>query len=542
MDFLNGLIANYQEYNLEKKNATATRTIEFITEQINGITDSLRTAERQLEKFKNENVLTDLSGEALRLYQKAEEVEKEKMELAIRQNYYKYLLDYIKTNPTMDQVILPSSVGLNDEILSDLISKMVDLQLDMKLMLSQDKLENPIVNERKKRISELKENILESVRNQQSVDKIKQGYLEQELKTLEKSLDRLPGAERKLVSITRNYTLLENLYIFLLQKRAEAGISRASTVSDIEVVNPPRAGVFISPQPVRNYLIAAFAGISVPVLIFVLLEFFNTRVQSREDIEKLTKIPFIGGVGHKRDSDNQVVLKAPKSAIAESFRALRSNLNYFIGNRDQAVFLITSSISGEGKTFSSINLASVFALSGRRTLIIGADMRRPKIFADFGLSNQAGLSNYLAGLSGFSEVVQKTVHENLDLVSGGPVPPNPSELLLTKGMDDFILEAKKHYSYIIIDTPPLGIVTDAFILTKYADHTLFIVRQDYTPKILLRNAEEFYSSGKLKNISLFLNDVFRSGPGYGYSYGGYGYAYGYDYYGGKRSSNGYYEE
>ena len=214
----------------------------------------------------------------------------------------------------------------------------------------------------------------------------------------------------------------------------------------------------------------------------------------------------------------------PKSAVAESFRAIRSNLNYFTGNQIKKVFLVTSSISGEGKTFSTINLATVFAMSGRRTLIIGADMRKPKIYTDFDLSNTRGLSGYLSNLNVFSEVVQSTSIDNLDLISGGPVPPNPSELLLTTRFENLIKEALQTYDYIIIDTPPLAIVTDAFVLAKYADHTVFITRQNYTPKAFLSDIQDFYDSGKLKNISIVLNDIYKSEDlGYGY---GYGYGYG----------------
>jgi len=283
-------------------------------------------------------------------------------------------------------------------------------------------------------------------------------------------------------------------------------------------------------------MIAAVVGLAIPLLIFILIEYLNTRVQSKEDIEKFTTIPFIGGIGHKKADVNLEVLNSPKSVIAESFRALRSNLNYFLGKQEKAVFLITSSISGEGKTFTSINLASVFSLSEKRTLIVGGDMRKPKLFKDFDASNDVGLSSFLAGIADFDTVVQKTKYKYLDLVSGGPVPPNPSELLLNKRMDEFMSLARQHYDYVVIDTPPLAIITDAFPLAVYADHTIFLVRQNYTPKELLKTAQDYYTSGKLKNISIVFNDVYKSGPGYGYGYSyGYGYAYGY----GKKGKNGY---
>lgn len=536
MDFLQGLIQRYQEYDLEKKNQTASRTVSFISEQLEGISDSLRHVELQLEHFKDQNIVTDLGGEALRLYQKLEGLEAQKTTLILSDNYYDYLTDYLQKNQNLDQIILPSSVGITDPILTGLISQMIDMQMELKLM---PRSENPLAEGARRRINEIKRDVIESVKNQRSTDDIKSNYLNKQIREVEKQLGYLPVAERNLVSIQRNYSLLENLYIFLLQKRSEAAISQASNTSDIIVVNPPLSANAISPKTRQNYMLAAFLGLGIPMLLFVLFELLNTRVQSREDIEKITSIPFIGGVGHKRTQNNLEVLTHPKTSIAESFRALRSNLNYFIGKKDKAVFLITSSISGEGKTFTSINLASVLAMSGKPTLIVGADMRRPKIFSDFELQNTVGLSSYLAGLSNFDTVIQKTAFPNLDLVSGGPVPPNPSELLLTQSMSAFIAEAKAKYHYIIVDTPPLAIVTDAFVLAAFADHTVFLVRQNYTPKELLKTAEDFFASGKLKNISIVLNDIYKSGPGYGY---GYNYGYGYGYYGKSAYGAAYYTD
>lgn len=205
--------------------------------------------------------------------------------------------------------------------------------------------------------------------------------------------------------------------------------------------------------------------------------------------------------------------------------------------------MVTSSISGEGKTFTTINLSTVFSLSGKKTLIVGADMRRPKIFEDFNRKNDVGLSTYLSGLNEFDAVVQKTDIDNLFLVSGGPVPPNPSELLLTDRFESFVREALERFDYVIIDTPPLALVTDAFVISKFVNHSVFVLRQNYSPKEFVRSIHEYYESGKLKNISILLNDIYKSGLGYGYGQGyayHYGYSYGYPY--GKRSKGGYYEE
>ena len=539
LDFLNTLIKNYQQYDLNNKNVAASNAIQFINDQLTGIRDSLDKAQAQLEAFKNKNIVTDLNSEAMRLYQKLEGFEIQKTELLVRASYYDYLTNYIKTSPELDQVILPTSVGIEDPILGSLTAEMIKLQTELKLIARTEKLQNPIAVEKGRRTEELKLDILESVKNQKSVDQIKMQFLDKGIKEIEGQLHYLPVAERQLVNIKRNYALLENLYTFLLQKRAEAGITKATNTSDVVVVNPPAVVDMVSPKSGRNYFLGFAIGLFIPLMGFVLIEFFNTNVQSKEDIELSTNIPLIGGVGHKRLEQNLEVLTRPKSGISESFRALRSNLFYFLQGRQSGVFLITSSISGEGKTFTTINLASVFTMSGKRTLIVGADMRRPKIFSDFDLDNSVGLSNYLADMADFDQVVRPTNFDNLFVVSGGPVPPNPSELILSPRMEEFLQRAKEEFDFVFIDSPPLALVTDAFVLSALVDHTLFIVRQNYTPKQLLKTIDDFYRSGKIQRMSIVLNDIYRSGPGYGYGYDyGYGYGYGYN----SKKNGGYYEE
>ncbi len=539
IDFLNGLISAYQARDLEKKNETARKTIEFIQKQLTGIKDSLRIVESQLERFGNSSRVKDMSADAQRFLIKMEEFEMQKSELLIRENYYQYLNEYLKKGDgNLDQIVLPSSIGIADPVLSALITKMVELQLEIKMFASPEKERNPRGILKLESLNEIKQNVLESVKTLKSTDKIKMDFLNKQLGQIERQLDLLPASERQLIAVQRNYSLLENLYVFLMQKLSEASISEASTSSGILVVNPPMKGGAISPNPVRNYLMATAIGLVTPLLIFILFELLNNKVQSKEDIDKMSDIPFLGGVGHSVGS-TLAVLEQPKSGVAESFRAMRSNLNFFTGNKNKQVFMVSSSISGEGKTFTTINLATVFALSGKKTLIVGADMRRPKIFEDFKRANQFGLSTYLSRLSEFDQVVQDTEIENLFFVSGGPVPPNPSELLLTDRFEAFVKTAIDQFDYVIIDTPPLALVTDAFVISKFANHTVFVLRQNYSPKAFVRSIDEYYQTGKLKNMSILLNDIYKSGLGYGYgqSYAyQYGYSYGYGY------GAGYYEE
>lgn len=546
MDFLNGLVDTYQQLDLKKKNEAAERTIQFIRGQLVSIKDSLRTVEFQLERFGNSSRIKDLSADAQRLLERVGEFELQKSDLLIRQNYFKYLEEYLNMNDNnLDMVILPSSVGLTDPVINSLLTKMVDLQLEIKLYLGSENAKNPLVTGKVSRINEIKRNVLESVNTLKSTDKIKMDFLNKQVGDIEKQLALLPASERQLIAVQRNYSLLENLYVFLMQKLSEAGISMAANTSDVIAINPPMRGGQLSPQPTRNYSIAALLGLVIPLAIFMAIEIVNNKVQSKEDIDKVTSIPFVGGIGHKTGASNLIVSERPKSGVSESFRALRSNLNYFTGNEAKQIFMVSSSISGEGKTFTTINLATVFALSGKKTLIVGADMRRPKIFEDFDRGNATGLSTFLSGISEFDEVVQDTDIENLFFVSGGPVPPNPSELLLTDKFELFIKKSRDQFDYVIVDTPPLALVADAFVISQFVNHSVFVFRQNYTPKEFIKSIDEYYRTGKLKKISILLNDIYKSGLGYGYGQGyayHYGYGYGYGYASKRKNGQGYYED
>jgi len=548
IDFLNKLIEYYQRYDLEKKNLAASRSLLFIDDQLKRTGDSLRSIESTLESFKRMNFVTDIEAEAKELYDQLQVLSEQRAVVVYSENYYNYLDEYLKTGKAREQVILPSSVGIVDPVLSTMVDKMTEVQRELDA-LTNFGANNPMVSDRgivlMSSFKELKAQILEAVNTVRATDKIKIRGLDKQIDQIEVALRRLPGAERKLVNIQRNFELNENLFIFLQQKRAEAGISKASTTTDIQMVNPPRmAGGAITPKVQQNYLTWGGAGILLPLLIFIALELFNNKIQSKEDIEKLTTIPFIGAIGHNDSGTSLVVFEKPKSALAEAFRAIRSNLNYFTEGKDKRVFMVTSSLSGEGKTFTTINLATIFALAGKKTIIIGADLRRPKIFQDFGLGNEKGLSVYLSGMATEQEVIQHTQIDNLDLISGGPIPPNPSELIINHRMDELMKSLHEKYDFILVDTPPMTVITDSMVLAKYADYTIYILRQNYTPREVVRVADEVYAAGKIKNMSLVLNDVYRTGPGYGSGQYGYGYGYGYGYYYGnpKRKDGGYYQD
>ncbi|WP_185155943.1 GumC family protein, partial [Fulvivirga kasyanovii] len=407
IDFLKELIFQYQLFDLERKNLAATRSIEFIEEQLDEISDSLKIFESQVERFKKQNIATDLEGEGLNLYEKLVKLEEQRVELKIKRNYYNYVLEYLEKDNDLNTIVPPSSVGIEDPIVTQLIANLVKEQSELQAFMGQAKKASSLFTQKQERIHDIKRDVQTSVENILDAQSINERFLNSQITQVEQKLVALPEKERTLVNIKRNYALSESLYIFLMQKRAEAGISKASNASDILEVNPPRlSGQILTPKVKQNYAIAIIIGLAIPFLLFLTMEVLDDKIQSKEDIEKLTRIPIIGGIGHKKMDNNLIVSLKPKSIVSEAFRSLRSNLNFFVGGEDKKVFMVTSSISGEGKTFTTINLATVFALTGKKVLILGADLRKPRIYNDFNLTNSFGLSNFLSGSAIIEDVVQ----------------------------------------------------------------------------------------------------------------------------------------
>jgi capsular exopolysaccharide synthesis family protein len=374
--------------------------------------------------------------------------------------------------------------------------------------------------------------LLEHLNNTKLNDRIAAEDIKSRIKILNTQMNSLPSAERKLVNINRLYTINEEIYILLLNKRMEASIAQAAAREESQILEPPFNYGSISPNAKQNYLVALLLGLIIPLTLVYLKNYFRNTIENLDDVKNISSVPILGVVMHsktkKQEKTAPLVHEQPKSALAEAFRSIRSNLLFLIGRVDKtSILMISSSISGEGKSFCSANISISLASTGKRTILIVADMRKPQMYVPMPNDeyNKDGLSTYLIGSKSLEEVVQATSVENLDIIHSGAVPPNPAELLMGVVMDELIENLKKHYDYIIIDTPPLGLVSDALILGKYADATVYIVRQDRTPIEKLKGLERIYSEQMLKNVGILFNDVKTQAVGmYGYgSYGGYGY-------------------
>ena len=548
-DFLSKFIEYYQQYDVDKKTTIAKKSIEFLDRQVSLISDSLRFYEDKIARL-TLNSQNSVERSLARMTTMGETLDQQDLQARLQDRYYSYLEKYMNSGSDFDQVLLPSSLGVSDPVLSGLVSRLVELQFDMRILKeSMAKNTNPLVQESREKIELYKRDIAEGVRSAREIMKINRNLLRERLKELETGLTNQPEPDKALSNTMRNYKLNEGLYGFLIQKRAEAAISQASTTSDIIIVNNPSAGGAITPIPMKNYTYAIALGLLLPLTIFILMEFFNNKVQSKEDIEAISSVPVIGTIGHNSVTSNLAAMEKPKSYLAESFRALRSNLNYFTEGKDKKIILVTSSISGEGKSFTSINLATVIAFTGKKVVLIGGDMRKSEITKDFDVSNRTGLSMYLSSRAEVEEITHKTKIENLDFITPGPTPPNPAELYLSKRVSELFAKLLETYDYVIVDSPPVGLVSDALSLIPLVDHVLFVTRQGYTPLSAITQMQYMVDQGKLDHVSILLNDITRMGMGYGYKYGygydyGYGYRYGHNRYYGKTDNAGddvYYE-
>ena len=534
--FLSEFIKQYQEYDIVQKTSASLKSMNFLDRQVEMIEDSLRYYETMLAGYP---VTENPAAAQEKLSSLASQLDENDVRIQLQEKYYAYLEQYMNTQSDFSQVLLPSSLGVSDPVLSGIIGKLAELQFELRaLQGKEEQAGNPLVADSKAKIEIYKRDIAEGIRSAKEIMRINRSMVNERINEMKQRMISKPASDTRLVKLQRNYKFNENLYNFIVQKRSEAALTRASAVSDVSILNNPSTGAAITPVPVQNYTYAIVIGILLPLAFFTLLEFFNNKIQSKEDIEAICSVPVIGTIGHNTVSSNLAIHEKPRSYLAESFRALRSNLNYFIGDKERRVVLVTSSISGEGKSFTSINLATVLAFSGKKTILLGGDLRKKNIAEDFGVSNKTGLSLVLSGQAEPDSVIVQTKVRDLDFIPPGPMPPNPSELFLGNKITELITFLHERYDYVIIDSPPVGLVSDALSLIPIVDHILFVTRQGYTPRNAVAQLQFMVDQGQVQHVSIVLNDIVKIGMGYGYRYGyaydyGYGYRYGQNRYYGK---------
>lgn len=527
VDYLNKTVEVLSKYELDQKTNYAYSTKEFIDAQFKNTSDSLKLIEDNIGKFKEQNSIYDLSAQGVEIFSQTTGLDKIQKELTDRIEYFENLETYIKSNSNYIKIPAPAIINIEDGSISELVGELTKFSIQKDKLSKEVTINHPSLKLVNEEIKTTREVLLENLASLKEATNISLSNSEKRLSSYNYQLAKLPNKEQKLLNYQRKYSITESNFVFLMQKRYEAAIAIAASVSDISVLDTAKdtGQSFIFPKVSFNYMIALLLGIILPLFVIIAIEVLDSKIHTVEDIERVSPIPVLGVVGNNLAENNLAVFLKSKSTVAESFRALRSNIQFLFdrNKKDKSkTIVVTSSVSGEGKTFVSINMATVFALGGKKTILVGLDLRKPKIFGDFDISNKIGVVNYLISEKSKNDIIQKTKIKNLDVITSGPVPPNPSELLISSATDELIDSLKEEYDYIILDTPPIGLVSDAIELLKYADSTMYIVRQGYSQKGMLKMINEKYIKDEVSNLSIVLNDFkVKSKYGYGYGYGKY---------------------
>jgi tyrosine-protein kinase Etk/Wzc len=531
VDFLNTLSYIYILSELERKQTIAENTSRFIDGQINVILDSLKRAENQLLTFRLSNNVINLSREGEIAYERLKTFNEQRTSLKLQENYYDYLKKYIEERNDPHTIIAPTLTEEGDRLLISAVQNLQELYKEREILQLSVHENNPGLTSINDRISGIRARIIEIVKGLIENNHLTQEQIQTEEQAIIIQLNTLPINEQQLLNIKRKYDLYNNFYTFLLEKRAEAGIQKASTISNARILDPARHDHLIQIGSDKKVilLIAILMSILVPGIVFLLRDLLDNRIREREDIINRTNIPIIGVIGHATNTKALLAKEYSTSAFTESLRRIRTNLAFALREKEQKVIMITSSVSGEGKTFSAANLAAIIAMNGRRVLLLGCDMRKPTLHRVFNISNESGITNYIIGEKSLEEIITPTYVENLFVIPAGPVPPNPAELIETREMKFLFQQAKKDYDYIIIDTPPIALVADALSLASYADLTLYLIRQNHSHRGVIEVVNSMRDEEKLPKTYLLINDINPSksfGMNYYYGYEK-GYSYGY---------------
>lgn len=568
IDIIDAFMQAYQEFNLEEKKEIAINTVKFIDRQLDTFQQELGGVERNLQQYRETNQAIDVTQQSALYFGNVNETQRQILGLEVQQKVADMLINYV--DKTKDPLkIDPSALGISEPSLLQTISSYNQLQLQREVNLRTTPVGNPLIKDIDVSLAQLRSDLLGNLNN------VRRGYdvalndLQRKSKSTESIIGTIPGKEKALLEITRQQRILQELYSFLLQKKLETSIASAASISTSSILEPADySSVPVRPNKKGIYLMAIIIGLAVPLSIITFREFLNDKIRKRSDVENFTATPILGEIGHSEGKTALIVTSSNRSYIAEQFRIIRSNLQYLIPKKQVAaksgpltvapptthetpvitppqrsttpVIMVTSSFSGEGKSFVSTNLAAVLALSGRKTVILELDIRKPKILRGFGMNDVSGFTNFIVGNQTVDQLAIPVKNSNPDprkendqfvqnlfVIPCGPLPPNPSELLLDEKVQELFSYLKDHFEAIVIDTAPVGLVGDALTLGAYADTCVYIVRHNYTYKKQIKLIDELHTTQKLPKMAIVINDI-KGGNTYG-SYSGYGYGYGSSY-------------
>ncbi|MCW3082316.1 polysaccharide biosynthesis tyrosine autokinase [Segetibacter sp.] len=519
-DVLNGLFNEFNRSDIEDRNKLSKSTVQFIDDRLVNITGELKGVEGNLESYQGSNQLIDIKSQSGQALGDANSVSKSIKDLAIQQGVASMILNYF-ANPANSSKLVPSSLGLNDATLGSLITQYNELQLRKEREAPLVAPNSTVMQDLNTQIDNLRGSILESLSNISKNLQLQERGLQQQSNQYQSMLSSVPHNERVMQEIKRKQTITEGLYLYLFQKREEAAISSTtSSVPHYRQLDLARGYGPVEPDRISIITYSALFGLFLAFGFIFIKDTLNDKVVSREDIIKRTLVPIVGQIAHMSRRKKQVIAVLDRNIIAEQFRAIRTNISFSLKDRNKKTLLVTSSVSGEGKSFISLNLAAVFAMPGKRVALLEFDIRQPVIATNLNLNATKGLTNYLLGdVKSISEIfhVSEDV-PGLHIYPSGPIPPNPGDILLTANLAKLFEALKAEYDFIVIDSPPAGLVSDSFVLGEFSDMVLYVIRSQKTIKKQIDFVNEVAGNKSLSNMALILNDIKNSD-----NYGGYGY-------------------
>lgn len=527
---LNELVIQYNEDAIEDRNMVATNTAKFIEDRLEIITKELDSVETDKVIFKQQNNLTDIESEAQLFLESASELNKRQLDLSTQMSLVENIINYLTEDDLT--ALLPSNLGITQDGLQGLIQNYNQLVLERNKLLRSSTEQNPVVVNLANQINQLKSNVLSSLDNVKSSLETSLRDLKRQEGVFGSKITQVPDTEKEFRNIVRQQNIKEALYLFLLQKREETSLSLAVTAPKAKIVDLAHSSTRpVSPKPNIILLAALLLGLLIPFLVIYLNQLLYNKVSNRKDVERLApNIALIGEIPKLVRGEDELIQKNDTSVLAESFRILRTNLQYIFANKKLSekskTIFVTSTVKGEGKTFTSVNLALTLSNVGKKVILVGADIRNPQLHRFIQNSNtMRGVTDFLVQPDvTLDELIHKsTLNSSLDILFSGSIPPNPAELLLNERVSVLFENLKQQYDYVIVDTAPSMLVTDTLLINKYADVTLYVIRADYTERRLLEYPVDCVEDEKLQGVTFVLNNVKMSNFGYGNKYG---YAYG----------------
>lgn len=524
-DIINKLLELYREEAKEDRNQVAKTTIQFIDDRLRFLTSEITDVEKSVEQFKAANEVTDVSANADQYLTQASEYNRQLADIGIQIDVLESIENYM-TSQAGKLEMVPSNLTIQDPTLAQLITKFNELQLERERMLRTTLPSNPLVQDLNDQLSSLQLNILENLHNIKSGLQITQKRLQSTSGRFRSQIQRVPSIERNLLEISREQGIKGNLYLYLLQKREESALALEVTVPKTRTLDPAtEMDKPVNPKPTLVYLLAVIAGLGIPFSGIYVKGMLNDKIESKRDVRQGTLTPILGEISHNSSGRSLTVTEDTGSSISELFRLVRSNLQFATAGKENKVIMVTSSASGEGKTFFSINLAASLTLVGKKVALLELDLRMPSLSKQIGRAPGQGISDYLVGAKKISIEDIIRPHSGvpgLYVASAGSLPPNPAELMTSPNLAYLVNSLRASFDYVIIDTAPVGKVADALSLGGIIDSTIYLVRANYTPKDSLEIVDDIYENKKLPHPMIVINDIREDSKhryGYGYNYG-----------------------